>query len=127
MEELCFLSGPCRGFKSEKRFRRASTAIHGPSGLKFHPSEKANATADCLENQFTHHDLCDENHERQVEARVQALLKVVDNKPLEKIRPCDLQKLINSLKLRKACGIDGIPNECLRHLPRSVGTLDAFI
>jgi hypothetical protein len=25
---------------------------------------------------------------------------------------------INSLKLRKACGIDGIPNECLRHLPR---------
>jgi hypothetical protein len=22
------------------------------------------------------------------------------------------------LKLRKACGIDGIPNECLRHLPR---------
>jgi hypothetical protein len=23
------------------------------------------------------------------------------------------------LKLRKACGIDGIPNECLRHLPRT--------
>jgi hypothetical protein len=29
-----------------------------------------------------------------------------------------LEKLINTLKLRKACGIDGIPNECLRHLPR---------
>jgi hypothetical protein len=41
---------------------RVPTAIHGPSGLKFHPSEKANAIADCLENQFTHHDLCDENH-----------------------------------------------------------------
>jgi len=26
--------------------------------------------------------------------------------------------LINSLKLRKAWRIDGIPNECLRHLPR---------
>jgi hypothetical protein len=29
-----------------------------------------------------------------------------------------LKKLIKSLKLKKACGIDGIPNECLRHLPR---------
>jgi hypothetical protein len=38
--------------------------------------------------------------------------------PPQKIRPCDLKKLINSLELRKACGIDGIPNECLRHLPR---------
>jgi hypothetical protein len=37
----------------------------------------------------------------------------------EKIRPCDLIKLISSLKLRKACGIDGVPNECLRHLPRT--------
>jgi hypothetical protein len=38
--------------------------------------------------------------------------------PPERIRPCDLQKRINSLKLKKACGIDGIPNECLSHLPR---------
>jgi hypothetical protein len=29
-----------------------------------------------------------------------------------------LQKLISFLKLRKTCGIDGIPNECLRQLPR---------
>jgi hypothetical protein len=29
---------------------RAPTAIHGPSGLKYHPSEKANAIAGCLEN-----------------------------------------------------------------------------
>jgi hypothetical protein len=71
-----------------------------------------------LENQFTHHDLCDENHERRVEARVQTLLEAVDNKLPERIRPCDLQKLINSLKLRKSYGIDGIPNECLRRLPR---------
>jgi hypothetical protein len=59
---------------------RAPTAIHGPSGLKFHPSGKANAIADCLENQFTHHDLCNENHERRVEARVQTLLESVENK-----------------------------------------------
>jgi hypothetical protein len=50
---------------------------------------------------------------------VQALLQAVDNNPPpERIRPCDVQKLINSVKFGKACGIDGIPNECLRHLPR---------
>jgi hypothetical protein len=97
---------------------RAPTAIHGSPGLKFHPLEKANAIADCLENQFAPHDLCDYNHERRVEARVHALLETVDISPPERVRPCDLQKLINSLKLRNACGIDGIPNECLRHLPR---------
>jgi hypothetical protein len=60
---------------------RAPTAIHGPSGLKFHPSEKANGIADCLENQFTHHDLSDKNHVQWLEARAQALLEAVDNKP----------------------------------------------
>jgi hypothetical protein len=73
---------------------RAPTAIHGPSGLIFHPSEKANAIADCLENQFTRHDLCDETHERRVEARVQALLEAVDNKPPERIRPCGKGKVV---------------------------------
>jgi hypothetical protein len=61
--------------------QRAPTAIHGLLGLKYHPEDKANAIADCLENQFTHHDLCDENHERRVEARVQALLEAVDINP----------------------------------------------
>jgi hypothetical protein len=75
---------------------RAATAIHGPSVLSFLPSEKSNAIANCLENQFTHHDLCDEKHERRVEARVKALLKAVDNKPPKRTRPCDLQKIITS-------------------------------
>jgi hypothetical protein len=95
-----------------------STAIHGLLGLKYHPEDKANAIADCLESQFTPHDLCDGNHEWRVEARVQALLEAADNNPPQRKRPCDLQKLLNSLKLKKACGIDGIPNECLRHLSK---------
>jgi hypothetical protein len=66
------------------------------------PLGKANAIAACLEKQFTPHDLCEENHERRVEARVQALLNAVDNYPLDRIRPRNLQKLIDSLKLRKA-------------------------
>jgi hypothetical protein len=57
------------------------TAIHVPFGLTFHPIEKANANADCLENQFIPHDLCDENHKRQVEARVQTLLEAVETIP----------------------------------------------
>jgi hypothetical protein len=97
---------------------RAPTAIHGFSGLKCHPEDKANAIADCLENQFTPHDLCDDNHDERVEARVQALLEADDRNPPVRIRPCDIQKLLNSLKLKKACGIDGILIECLRHLPR---------
>jgi hypothetical protein len=52
--------------------------------------------------------------------RAQALLASVEDIPLGKVRSCDIHKLVNSLKLRKACGLDGIPNECLRHLPRSL-------
>jgi hypothetical protein len=43
-------------------------------------------------------------------ARVQALLEAVDNNPHERIRSSDLQKLIISLKLKKACRTDSIPN-----------------
>jgi hypothetical protein len=38
-----------------------------------------------------------------VEARDQALLEAEDNDFPEKIKPCDLQKLINTLKLKNAC------------------------
>jgi hypothetical protein len=40
--------------------------------------DKANVIAECLQNQFTPHDLCDENHERRVKASVQALLEAED-------------------------------------------------
>jgi hypothetical protein len=65
---------------------RAPTAIQGPLGLKYNFVDKANAIADCLENEFTPHDLCEENHEWRVEARVQALLEAVDSDPPKRIR-----------------------------------------
>jgi hypothetical protein len=71
---------------------RAPTAIHGASGLKFLPTDKANVIADCLEIQFTPHELCDENHERRVEAKLQALVETVHQNPPQRIRPCDVQK-----------------------------------
>jgi hypothetical protein len=56
------------------------------------------------------------NSRWRLESKLCWKLRIVT--PPERIRPCDLQKLLNSLRLKKACGIDGIPNECLRHLPR---------
>jgi hypothetical protein len=60
---------------------RAPTAINGLSDQLFHPVDKTNANADYLEHQFTPHALCEENHKRYVEARVQALLEAEDNDP----------------------------------------------
>jgi hypothetical protein len=57
-------------------------------------------------------------NKRRVETVVQALLASVDGTPLRKVRPCDTHEIENSLNLRKARGLDCIPNECLRHLPR---------
>jgi hypothetical protein len=100
--------------------RDGPTTVHGPLGITYHLNEKVNAIVDSLENQFTFHDQCDENHERQVETtdRDQALLVSADDTPLGKVQPCVIHKLVNALKLRKACGLDGIPNKCHRHLPR---------
>jgi hypothetical protein len=42
---------------------KASTAVHGSLGITYQRNEEASAIARCLENQFTSHDLCDENHE----------------------------------------------------------------
>jgi hypothetical protein len=74
--------------------QKLPTTIHGPLGITYHLKEKANMTAGCLEN-----------HERQ---RVQALLASVDDTQSVRARPCDLHKLADSLKLRKACGLNGI-------------------
>jgi hypothetical protein len=96
---------------------RAPTAIHGLLDLKYHLVDKANAIADCLENQFTPQDLFEENHEWWVEARVKALLKAVDSDSPERIRPCDLQTLSNS----SLAHLSHLINHCIRlsHFPKS--------
>jgi hypothetical protein len=80
---------------------RAPTAIHGSSGLKFHPSERANTTDDYLEIQFTPHDLCDENHERRAEARVQALLEAVHKSPPPEDKTMCLTKINKFSEIQK--------------------------
>jgi hypothetical protein len=100
-----------------------------PLGSAFYPIEKANVIANCLENLFTPHELCDTDHEPRVKAQVQALLTVADGNPSVKFRPCDFSKEIRSLKLGKVCGIPRrflvhithLFNHCLRlcHFPAS--------
>ena len=72
---------------------RASYAIIGSSCPKFHPSERANAIDDCLENQVIPHYLWDDNNERLEEARFHAQLETVDDIPTHKITSCDVQKI----------------------------------
>jgi hypothetical protein len=92
---------------------KAPTAIHGPIGVTHQPNEEANVLADCLENQFISHYLCDENHERQVETTVQALFTSASGTPLGKVRMSDIHNIEHSLKLTKTYGLYGIPNNVL--------------
>jgi len=54
---------------------------------------------------------------KTMKTRFQALFKAVGNNSTDRLRPCDVQKT-NKLAKIEARGIDGIPNECLSHLPR---------
>jgi hypothetical protein len=53
-----------------------------------------------------------------IRAETMYIKRITLRTPPVKFRACDVSKEIRSLKLRKACGIDGMPNECLRHIPR---------
>jgi hypothetical protein len=95
-----------------------TSAIHHPLGPIFYPNDKANIIADCLENQFRMHDLCDCDHRRHVEAQVEALLATINGDIPVNFQPCDVVNEIQSLELGKAYGFVGIPNESLQHLSR---------
>jgi hypothetical protein len=62
---------------------RALTAILGSLGVKFLLLYKINSIADNWESKFTPHILREGNRVWRVEARVQALLKAVENNPLK--------------------------------------------
>jgi hypothetical protein len=77
-------------------------------------NEKVNIN--CLEYQFTCHDVCDEHHALfGGDLRSQAWLTYVDDSLLERVRPCEPLYL---LKLKRDCAFENIPNICLKLLPR---------
>lgn len=63
---------------------KVPTALHRPLGKTCHSNEKANGNANFCENQLTFHDLYDQNHERQMETRIRALLASADGTLLGK-------------------------------------------
>jgi hypothetical protein len=97
---------------------KAPTAVHGPLEITYHLNKKANMIVDCLENQFTSHNLCDKTMSDRWRPEPKLCSHLQTTPHWEKLRPCDIHKLANLLKLRKACGPNGIANECLQHLPR---------
>jgi hypothetical protein len=60
---------------------RTLTDIHGPQALNFIRPRKPTKLLTAWKIS-SHHDLCDKNHKRRVEARVQALLDAAESKPL---------------------------------------------
>jgi hypothetical protein len=52
-----------------------------------------------------------------MEAQVEAHLATTDDNSVN-FQPCDISKETQSSNSGKAYGFDGIPNKCLRHLPR---------
>jgi hypothetical protein len=75
--------------------------IHRPLGItySYHPLEKVHVFAYLLKNQFTPHELRDENHKRRVVASLQALLETMDRYSRERLKPCEFQTRIKSLQL----------------------------
>jgi hypothetical protein len=61
-----------------------------------------------------------------MEARVQGWLEAVDNNPPEIIRRCDIQKLINSLDVRKACGCMGFQMNASGTFQEDLGISNTF-
>jgi hypothetical protein len=83
-----------------KRARpKAPSAIHGPLNHIFYLIDKANIVADCLENQFTVHALCDCEHRQQLEAELEVLLTAAHEHIPVNFCLCDVSKEIQFFKL----------------------------
>jgi len=50
-------------------------------GLRHDPLEKVSAIADCLEKQFTPHDLCEETRSWRLEDRVETVREALNSNP----------------------------------------------
>jgi retron-type reverse transcriptase len=92
--------------------------LHGRHGMVFTDEDKAEVLADSLESQCqtvqqnTNDDLI-----HQVNREVRRTLAENPQTRLRHTTPNEVQKILKELKMRKASGPDGIPNEALKLLP----------
>jgi hypothetical protein len=64
----------------------------------FNPIDKLNIIAECLDNQFRAHDLCENDHRRHLEAQLESLLAIIDEDFLVNFRSYDISKYIEIRK-----------------------------
>jgi hypothetical protein len=70
-----------------------------PKSLIKRTGPRAPTPIHVLLGQFTLHDLCDENHERRVENRIQAQHQILDDNPHESVGLCLNTALLRLTKL----------------------------
>ena len=107
-----------------KRFRgnrrRTATPLHGPRGLLYDATDKAEALADHLEDIFTPH-LAEDNALRwirHVSRTMQEVPPAHDDLHILPASPSEVHRLIKRSPRKKFPGLDKVTYELLRHLPR---------
>jgi hypothetical protein len=87
---------------------KAASAGQSLLGPIFYPVDKVNVIAVCLGNQYTAHDLCFSDRRQQVEAKVEALLAVVEEDTPVNFQPCSvLAPILYTLHINDAAAANG--------------------
>ena len=113
-------------WKIAKRLKDTSSfdskPIHGANGLNYNALDKANAIADCLEDQYKAHKADDDyrQHYRQVRRRVTNFSHSDVTTEYQDITVSETRRLIKKLKISKAPGSDKISNNNLKQLPVAI-------
>lgn len=106
-----------------KTKKKTPPAIHGRHGIAYSAKDKAEAFAECLQDQFspnlTHVNI---QHTSRTNKKVRKKLRTRVNENIEYTTPTKVKEIIKKLKPRKAPGPDGIPVSALRALPKRATT-----
>lgn len=93
--------------------------LHGPNGLVFTDSDKAEVLAEAFKkNHILTQDFGDEDHEKLVETKYEDIINSSNgNDEIKFISSREITSAIRHFKPRKAPGKDGIQNILLKNLP----------
>uniref|UniRef100_A0A1Y1NA23 Reverse transcriptase domain-containing protein n=1 Tax=Photinus pyralis TaxID=7054 RepID=A0A1Y1NA23_PHOPY len=122
LDTLCAQDGSL--WRMNKVLRRSSTIsspppLQGTRGVAYTVADKAEVLADSLEDQCSPvYQNIDERHIRRVHSFVRRFLNSDHAGQIPHTSPGEIQKCIKLLKLRKAPGHDGIPNQAIKLLPK---------
>ena len=109
-----------RRLKSSTKFE--NRPIHGATGLKYNALDKANAIADCLEDQFRTHEPDDDylRHYREVRRSVRNFEHTLHQSECLDFTSSETRRVIGELKVNKSAGPDRIPNAAIKELHNQI-------